>query len=715
MTAWKSDNALSQSAVKITGFISDASTGMPVAGAAVQVKHTSIGAVSDNNGAYRVEFLPLGEYTLIISHIGYTDAERSGIKVREDYISRQDFSLRQKLFNLQEITVTADRPAAGIHTATLERISISKEELETSNAGSAAEALEHIPGIQIMDSGGSSGEKRISIRGGMPNQVAVLIDGVRLDDGQNDAIDLSTLPLSIIENIEIIKGNLSAFYGPNAVNGVINIATRSPATGGSASAARFTSGSFGEKIYGIDLSRTYASAHFLMSADRGDYTGDFEYTDLRGEKQARLNAFKSYHSLFGKVRKTSRRYDISLQGYVYNAKRGLPGIIYQETPDAISHYRKRILSFSGLISHGAHLSTKIDAAYTGSRTDNRNPAGFAYDTENRNSTRQLDIVQYIESENILSIQTGFSHKNDRLTHTDYLHESFSIGLKRQEVNSLFLSCEAKTGFPLYFDALSLHSAVRYDDHSRIQSWISPNLGIAAGRHRAYDVTFRLNYGRSYRPPNFDDLYYEGFRVEGNPALLPERSRGFDTGITFEFPLFGSMRTEYAYYRTIVKDIILWRKRFDGVFTPFNSARSLLYGSELSLVWSTPGNLLSLSGNHSYSKALNRSGERTTHNKQLPHRPLHTTFLRVTVSKNSLSGGLQHRSVSRRFIREANTKPMPAYRVTDFYSSLKLDLQKYALLARFSIDNLFGEEYMVLERAPIPGRTVRFSLSFQIKP
>jgi len=704
--------AFPQSAVKITGFVRDAVTGAPLTGAHVIVVNTPIGSATGSNGEYRIAHLPLGAYTLRVSHVGYAPVEKTGIHVREDYVARCDFYLTAAAIELEGITVTAERPGLRAAPVTRSRTVISQVELARMNARTVADALETVPGVHVFDSGGAAGSKRISLRGGAASQTLILLDGKRMDSGQNDAVDLSNLPLSIVENIEIIRGNLSALYGANAVQGVINITTRTPG-GKHPATARFSAGSFGERVYGADASAKLSAVELLASAEHGDYTGNFGYTDLRGRKQTRENTQKYYNSFFGKIRTTGKRYSAAAQGYSYRAGQGLPGIIYQETPRAYSEYAKYIFSVSGTVIPAPRFSTEFAFSYHRSSTHNSNPDGFRFDTASRNSTRQAELVQHVHFSGKSSVQLGVSHKKDMLRHDDNFIPAFSIGDKWQEVNAAFLSGRVRIPVAAFFDRIDLHAALRYDNHNRIKPQTSPAAGLALSRAGIYEIIIRGNYGKSYRPPTFDDLYYEGFRVQGNPELLPERGRGGDAGIEVSVPLCGTLRMEYTYFHTVIEDIILWRKRFDGVFTPANIARSALFGSESSLEWKSPGNHVVLTLNHSFTRALNQSGERTTNNKQLPHRPVHTTFLRAAFSFSGLAFGTQERFVSRRFIREANTKPMPPYAVVDLFSTYTM--QKYAgceLTAQCSVDNLLNEEYMVLERSPLPGRTVKFTLTIR---
>ena len=81
----------------------------------------------------------------------------------------------------------------------------------------------------MLSSGSRGGSATIQLRGGDPNFVLVLLDGVPLNDPtdvEGGAVNLSSLPTSSVEQIEVVRGPLSYFYGSTALSGIVNITTR---------------------------------------------------------------------------------------------------------------------------------------------------------------------------------------------------------------------------------------------------------------------------------------------------------------------------------------------------------------------------------------------------------------------------------------------------------------------------------------------------------
>ncbi len=106
---------------------------------------------------------------------------------------------------------------------------IDEETIEAANARTVAELLEYVAGARVLSSGSRGGATTIQLRGGDPNFVLVLLDGVPLNDPtdlEGGAVNLSSLPISSVQRIEVARGPVSYFYGSTALSGVVNIVTR---------------------------------------------------------------------------------------------------------------------------------------------------------------------------------------------------------------------------------------------------------------------------------------------------------------------------------------------------------------------------------------------------------------------------------------------------------------------------------------------------------
>ena len=105
---------------------------------------------------------------------------------------------------------------------------IDRNEIATRGYTTLPEALEAVPGLLVVQSGGPGGNASVFIRGTNSNQVLVLRDGVPINDPSDPggAFNFGVDTLADIERIEVVRGPMSSLYGSGAIGGVINLITR---------------------------------------------------------------------------------------------------------------------------------------------------------------------------------------------------------------------------------------------------------------------------------------------------------------------------------------------------------------------------------------------------------------------------------------------------------------------------------------------------------
>ena len=230
----------------VKGTITDAQTGEALVGANVFLEKTSFGAATDVNGVYTIQNVLQGNYTLVVSYIGYEPFRRA-ISVKSDRTTTLDIKLSPSAVTLSGVVVTAigtrvEREKMGTSVS-----SVNAASLSTVGVHDVVTSLEAKgPGIQTLettsDPGGST---RIILRGlrSLNNTGAplVVVDGVPIFSGNsiggavgggNQGVAAESRINDInpddIESIEVFKGpSASALWGSRAANGVIVITTKS--------------------------------------------------------------------------------------------------------------------------------------------------------------------------------------------------------------------------------------------------------------------------------------------------------------------------------------------------------------------------------------------------------------------------------------------------------------------------------------------------------
>ena len=161
-------------------------------------------------------------------------------------------------------------------------LTITSEDLAKSGTASVGELLQRLPSAGVsLNSNGSQGTSygvsAINLRylggaEGSGNRVLVLVDSRRWVDavgqrGFRDFVDLNTIPLGMIEGIEILKDGASAIYGADAIAGVVNIKTVQPFDGlrGQARAGATDRGDGSEYQAFLNVGKTWSSGSIILS------------------------------------------------------------------------------------------------------------------------------------------------------------------------------------------------------------------------------------------------------------------------------------------------------------------------------------------------------------------------------------------------------------------------------------------------------------------
>jgi iron complex outermembrane receptor protein len=208
-----------------------------------------------------------------------------------------DASLEQ-LMNIE--VVSAGRKTQPLKTAAASVFVITAEDMRRSGMQSLPDVLRLAPGVQVART--SAGTWSISIRGfngDYANKLLVLVDGrvVYNDIWAGVFWDMEDLPLDDLERIEVIRGPAAALWGANAVNGVINILTKSARVehGGSAqysagvqgqnASLRYTDAATEKASYRISARH---STQQPLPADPGGFIGEAPFTSATGWESNRM-------------------------------------------------------------------------------------------------------------------------------------------------------------------------------------------------------------------------------------------------------------------------------------------------------------------------------------------------------------------------------------------------------------------------------------------
>jgi TonB-linked SusC/RagA family outer membrane protein len=246
-----------QPTTAITGQVTEARSNRPLPGVTIQVNGTRLGAVTTDDGRYRIVGAPAGAQVLSVRRLGYASAQQP-VSVTGGGTATANIQLVPQATSLDEVVVTGTaggevRRSIGNAVSTIS----APEATQKSGSQDLSSLIgARAPGVAIAPSTGRLGAgPTVQIRGrnsiGLDNSPLLYIDGVRVNNasaagpvapsgrlgGQASNVSgrLNDINPEDIESIEIIKGPAAAtIYGTEAANGVIQIITKKGATSGAA-------------------------------------------------------------------------------------------------------------------------------------------------------------------------------------------------------------------------------------------------------------------------------------------------------------------------------------------------------------------------------------------------------------------------------------------------------------------------------------------------
>ena len=186
-------------------------------------------------------------------------------------------------FDLEGITVEAARPdwesKLSPGSVTVIRPDDYKGEQKT-----LPDLMKKVPGVHVREVNGKGQYSTVTVRGSTAAQVGVFIDGVLSNLGGDAAADLSTIPISNVERIEVYRGYIPARFAGTFIGGVINIVTKKPDKANVN--VELGKSSYGGKKGALEIVAPLGDGSLMVGADYESSDGDFKYENYAAKYDA---------------------------------------------------------------------------------------------------------------------------------------------------------------------------------------------------------------------------------------------------------------------------------------------------------------------------------------------------------------------------------------------------------------------------------------------
>jgi vitamin B12 transporter len=427
---------------------------------------------------------------------------------------------------------------------------VDEEEVTNAHALTSSDILRTVPFVNLEQNGSAGSLSTLTIRGGKPSLVLMLIDGIPVNDLTNllgGAFDFSVLLTHDVERVEVVRGPLSSNYGSEAMSGVINVITK-PTHYEPDATAGVETGSFGT-----------AGANLGAEGSQGRFGYKLSGAFLRVGEQVESDSFStstfSASSDYAKSAASAMSWTvrwIQFQGSSFPPNGGGPELSVLKIPETsnsgnfLAGYKFQH-QFSAVWSAGvdADVFTHGEHSYTPPILDNPNPGPLSQpsDLASTRFTRPRVSVR-----NVFNLAAKWqAHFN--VQGSDEIGDNNSIlaGLypsnfstNRGVVNGngdLVYSTSRMTGMA----ALGINKTAGF------KTQVAPRVGLALTAAR--NTIVKASWGQAYRVP---DLYALENPSVGNPSLLPEKVTGMDAGIEHRF---GNFALSGTYYNNLFSNLI----------------------------------------------------------------------------------------------------------------------------------------------------------------
>ena len=509
---------------------------------------------------------------------------------------------------LEEVSVTGSRAPltksqAAKMVTVLERADIAQAPVQSIN-----DLLKYAIGVDVRQRGPIGAQTDISIRGGTPEQIILLLNGINICDPQtgHNAMDLP-VDLSEIVRIEVLEGPAGRIYGSSSLVGAINIVTMSR---GSRSEERLRVGELCSGMGGVRSEITlhaeggsygyanagckysHSSLHTPHSSIKHSLSANYSRSDgYSRSKAGTLNTDFSGSKAFYQGQYEDE--NIMLHWHLGIADKGWGASTFYASPkwqadDQYEHTTKIYSAIQGETKTGSlHFAPSIywnqnRDRYEGYRNQ---PEKMPYNY-NRTNIYGLNLSSYFDwragrtafgaelrNEDLVSGNLG-----EPLAQTHHIKgtdRDYTLGVNRTNISGYL-------EHNLLLKNLTLSAGIVAVKNT----WSNMNMTIYPGIDVSYRPdshwTLHTSYNTSLRMPSFTEMYYKLQGYSADPHLKPEEMSALEIGTTIHYSLFTIHSTLWHHRgRNMIDWIMDTSKGDDAVWQSVNHTKINSIGFEVS--------------------------------------------------------------------------------------------------------------------------------------
>ena len=544
--------------------------------ATVYLKGTGHGGITNQEGIYHVS-APAGNYTLVVSAVGYKTVEKPVTLLRGQRV-RQNITISPETQQLDEVTVVSTG-VSRLKRSAFNAVAVDTKELQNTTKN-LSDALAKAPGMKLRESGGVGSDMQLMLDGFSGKHVKVFIDGVP-QEGVGSSFGLNNIPVNFADRIEVYKGVVPVGFGTDAIGGVINIVTYKKRRRWFLDAS-YSYGSFNTHKSNVNFGQTFKNGftyeiNAFQNYSDNDYhieapVEDFETGRIDRDKKVRVKRFNdTYHNeaVVGKVGVVDKKWaDRLMLGFTYsNMYQDIQTGVRQDIVYGQKHrkghslmpsleYYKRNLLAKGLdvaltVNYNKNLTTNVDTAsykynWYGDRKLLNSPGEQSYqhsraDNNNWNGTftanYRLGKMHMLTFNHVLNT---FSRSNTSLLAKEEQSDAIAKETRKNISGVSYRLMPSETWnlsvFGKYYNqfvAGPVATDANQNDYVRTTRSVSSIGYGAAGTYFILPgLQAKLSYEKAYRLPTIEEMFGNEDLEMGDIGIRPENSDNVNLNLSY---------------------------------------------------------------------------------------------------------------------------------------------------------------------------------------
>ena len=544
--------------------------------ATVYLKGTNYGGTTNEEGIYHLQ-APAGEYTLVVSAIGYKTVEKP-VKLMRGERTKMNVVISPQATELDEVVVVSNG-VTRLKRSAFNAVALDTKALQNSTQN-LSEALAQAPGMKIRESGGVGSDMQLMMDGFTGKHIKIFIDGVP-QEGVGSSFGLNNIPVNYAERIEVYKGVVPVGFGTDAIGGVINIITKKNRDKWFLDAS-YSYGSFNTHKSYVNFGQTFRSGLtyeinvFQNYSDNNYYVDtpvkDFTTGAINKKKIEHVKRFHdTYHNeaVIGKIGFVDKKWaDRLMFGFTYSHMyKDIQTGVRQEVVFGGKYrkgysimpsldYRKRDFFVRGLdlvltANYNKNMTNNVDTSsyeynWRGEMRPLRMPGEQSYqntrsDNNNWNGTLTANYrIGKAHTFTFNHVINAFRRSNQSLLNED--SEANAIPKEtRKNISGLSYRLMPTEHWNLsvfgkyynQFIAGPVATSSAQDDYIRTTNSVSAMGYGAAGTYFILkSLQAKLSYEKAYRLPTNEEMFGDEDLETGDISLKPENSDNVNLNLSY---------------------------------------------------------------------------------------------------------------------------------------------------------------------------------------